>query len=126
LWNTVPYWPHGLLWWRWIKRVGFIIMIILSPEIGVAIAMGQHLFARESQEGRDLDGKEIANEEETVGGDGEKRGISKGKVVEEGPRQIEDEEINVEKREEAIYQILQKEGFVFTISSHRLMSYPKV
>jgi hypothetical protein len=105
-------------------------MIILAPEIGVAIAMDQHLFARESQEGRDENRKENVNEakrakEDSLNGDtsegkvvrekegprqieeGEKvkedslkGGTSEGKVVEERPRQIEEEEISAEKREE--------------------------
>ena len=87
-------------------------MIILAPEIGVAIAMDQYLLARESQEGRDVNKKEDVNEGGKVKEDSEIGGMSEGKLVEEGPRQSEEEEISVEKREaDAIYQILQKENF---------------
>jgi len=117
-------------------------MIILAPEIGVAIAMDQHLFARESQEGRDENRDENVNEGERVKEDslnggtsegkvvGEKEGLrqideggnvkedsleggtSKGKVVEKSPIQIEDEGNSTEKPEDAILKILQNEGFV--------------
>jgi hypothetical protein len=105
-------------------------MLILAPEIGVAIAMDQHLSARESQEGRGENRKENleegerikednlnegASEGKVVGGkegpkqikeeekvkeDSLKGGTSEGKVVEERPRQIEEGEISAEKREE--------------------------
>jgi hypothetical protein len=112
LWETVPYWPQRLLWRRWFKRVGFIIMIILAPEIGVAIAMDQYLFARESQEGKAVIKEVDVDEWEKVKEDNEMRGMSEGKVVEEGPSRIEEHEISVGKQEaDAIYRTLQKEGF---------------
>jgi hypothetical protein len=94
LWHTVPYWPERLLWWRWSKTIGFIIMIILAPEIGVAIAMDQHLSARESQEGRDENRKKNVNEGKRIKADSLNRGTSEGNVVreKERPRQIEEEE----------------------------------
>jgi hypothetical protein len=149
-WHAVPYWPEKLLWWRWSKTLGFIIMIILAPEIGVAIAMDQHLFARESQEGRDENREENANEGERVKEDslnggtsegkvvGEKEGLrqieeggnvkedsleggtSEGKVVEKSPIQIEDQENSTEKREHAILKILQNEGFANEYSARYL------
>ncbi|KAH8587223.1 hypothetical protein B0O99DRAFT_694672 [Bisporella sp. PMI_857] len=130
LWHTVPYWPERLLWWRWSKTIGFIITIILAPEIGVAIAMDQHLFARESQEGRDENRKENVNEGERVKEDSLNGGTSEGKVVgeKEGPRQIEEgEKVKedslkggtsegkvVEERPKQTEEdkILEKEGFV--------------
>jgi hypothetical protein len=149
----VPYWPEKLLWWRWSKTLGFIIMIILAPEIGVAIAMDQHLFARESQEGRDENREENANEGERVKEDSLNGGTSEGKVVgeKEGPRQIEeggnvnenslaggtsegkgvekrpiqieDEENSTEKPEDAILKILLNEGFVDKEGAHYLSRY---
>jgi hypothetical protein len=35
-------------WWsRWLKKIGWMMLIVLAPEIGVALAMDQYLLARE-------------------------------------------------------------------------------
>lgn len=49
-WGAVPYWPSKLLWWTWLKKIGWMILIVIAPEIGVAMAMDQYLLAREPQE----------------------------------------------------------------------------
>jgi len=62
-----------------LKKVGFIIIIILAPEIGIAITMDQHLFARESQEGRDVNRKENVNKRGKIKEDSEIGETSKKK-----------------------------------------------
>jgi hypothetical protein len=35
-------------WWRkWLKKLGWIMLVVLAPELGVALAMDQYLLARE-------------------------------------------------------------------------------
>lgn len=105
-------------------------MIILAPEIGVAVAMDQHLFARESQNGRDGNRKENVNEIKRVKDDSLSGGTSEGKVVgeKEGPRQSEEEEkvkedsisrgtsegkvVEERPRQTEEDKILEKEGFM--------------
>jgi len=101
-------------------------MIILAPEIGVAIAMDQHLFARESQQRRDVNRKEDVTEMEEVKEDSEMEGKDTGKVVEKGPSRMKEGEIKAENLEvDAIYQILQKEEFGFESWGERIRSRPQ-
>jgi len=126
LWDTVPYWPKRLLWRKWFKRVGFIILIILAPEIGVAIAMDQYLFARESQQGRDVNRKENVTKMEKVKEDSEIGGNDAGEVVEKGPSRMKEREIKAENPEvDAIYQVLQREYFGFGSMGMRIRSRPQ-
>jgi hypothetical protein len=41
------YLPETLLWRKWAKRAAWMLLIVLAPEIGVAVAMDQYLLARE-------------------------------------------------------------------------------
>jgi hypothetical protein len=111
-------------------------MIILAPEIGVALAMDQNLFARESQEDRGQNEGETVVEDSLNGGTSEGKavtekegqtqieekekakeislngGTSNGKLAEERSRQTGEEETNTEKLEDEIDKVLIEEGFV--------------
>jgi hypothetical protein len=41
------YLPEALLWWNWARKPFWMLVIVLAPEIGVALAMDQYLHARE-------------------------------------------------------------------------------
>jgi len=47
---SIPYWPSKLLWRKWAKKVGWLIAIVIAPELGVAMGMDQFLRAREPRE----------------------------------------------------------------------------
>jgi hypothetical protein len=57
------YLPEKLLWRKWLKKVAWIMFIVLMPELGVAMAVDQYLLARacrhnweqKNQEGRELE-----------------------------------------------------------------------
>jgi hypothetical protein len=61
-------------WWRkWLKKISWMMLIVLAPEIGVAIATDQYLLAREqcheenkgkSQKKRKVDESEVAEDAE--------------------------------------------------------------
>ncbi|KAH8757829.1 hypothetical protein F5882DRAFT_444439 [Hyaloscypha sp. PMI_1271] len=72
-------------WWKLLKKLGWMTLNVLAPEIGIAIAMDQYLLAREQ-----------CHEENS----GKSQG--KRKVVEGGEKDVEmaTTEINVDKRGE--------------------------
>jgi hypothetical protein len=74
-------------WWRkWLKKIGWMMLIVLAPEIGVAIAMDQYLLAREQCH------------EEIEGEIQKKRKVDESKVV-DGKKDVETAtaEMNVDK-----------------------------
>jgi hypothetical protein len=97
LWKTLPYWPTKTLWRRWCKRLGFMVMVILAPEIGVAIAMDQYLSAKMVEEGINMQ-DENDNEAERLRKDIERRSESEGKGMEKLPT-MDAEETNTDDRE---------------------------
>ena len=97
LWKTLPYWPKNSLWRRWCKRLGFMVMVILAPEIGVAIAMDQYLSARMVKEGINMKGENYSRAERSRK-DNERRGESEGKGLEKLPT-MDAEETNTDDQE---------------------------
>jgi hypothetical protein len=83
LWKTLPYWPTKSLWRRWRKRLGCMLIVILAPEIGVAIAMDQYLSARMAEGGWNMQTKD-SDEGEKIKNDNERRDEREGKRVEQG------------------------------------------
>jgi len=45
--GPVPFWPQKLLWRRWGRKIGYMVLVILAPEIGVGLAMKQSEDAKE-------------------------------------------------------------------------------
>jgi hypothetical protein len=93
-------------------------MIILAPEIGVAIAMNQYLFARESRKKKFMNRRKDTNEEEGVQKDRKSEGTSKEKVVKPEQGQTEEgisvDHLDLDGRDaevNKIFDILQKEGY---------------
>lgn len=99
LWKTLPYWPTKSLWRRWRKRLGCMLIVILAPEIGVAIAMDQYLSARMAEGGWSMQTKD-SDEGEKVKNDNERRDEREGKraeqvlTVDEGMTDMEDQEMS--------------------------------
>jgi hypothetical protein len=46
-WVCIPYWPERPLLWKWLRKIGWMGVIVMAPELGVAMAMGQYLEATE-------------------------------------------------------------------------------
>jgi hypothetical protein len=68
-------WFTWTWWWKWLKKIGWMMLIVLAPEIGVAIAMDQYLLARqqchaeigwESRENRKVDESKVVDEKKDV------------------------------------------------------------
>ncbi|PVH85313.1 hypothetical protein DL98DRAFT_651161 [Cadophora sp. DSE1049] len=43
----IPYWPEWLMIWKWLRKIKWMGVILLAPEIGVAVACSQYVEARE-------------------------------------------------------------------------------
>lgn len=65
------YLPEALLWRNWARKLCWMLLIVLAPEIGVALAMDQCLHARECRH-------TIYPEDES--------GVNNGEVAEDGMR----------------------------------------
>jgi hypothetical protein len=119
LWKTLPYWPTKSLWRRWCKRLGFMVMVILAPEIGVAIAMDQYLSAGMIEEGSNMKGENY-NGTERLKKDIE-RSESGGKGVEKLPT-VDAEETHTDDQElSTMLRIIEKEA-IFGPPSDYLLS----
>jgi hypothetical protein len=128
LWRTVPYWPTKLLWWRWRKRLGFMVIVILAPEIGVAIAMDQYLSAKMAEGGGKmktesyLSGEKIKNDKGRRD-EGEEQSAQQISPVGEGKVDLEDQELStiLKITEEAVFDsaLISKKPVLIKITSKK-------
>jgi len=56
--GPVPYWPHKLHWKKWRRKLEFMLLVIVAPELGVGLAIKQYVDAKKLVQAINDDGGE--------------------------------------------------------------------